>query len=136
MKYDPKGYYESDAWRRLRLQVLARDRHICQYCGSRGWQADHVIPRSRGGPDTLKNLVCACVDCNRLVCARTFLSFSAKKRWILNERKIVVLPKPTPFVRLKTPDISRKTPQRSMLRQRLATKNSPRHFVDELLLSK
>ncbi|MCA9056296.1 MAG: HNH endonuclease, partial [Planctomycetaceae bacterium] len=25
---------------------------------------DHVLPRSRGGPTTWENIVCACLDCN------------------------------------------------------------------------
>jgi 5-methylcytosine-specific restriction endonuclease McrA len=46
--------------------VLRRDRHTCQYCGSiRGpMTVDHVVPRSQGGEDTWENLVCACVPCN------------------------------------------------------------------------
>lgn len=54
----------------LRFDVFARDGFRCRYCG-RGpeqgvyLEADHVIPRSEGGPDTLANLVTACWDCNR-----------------------------------------------------------------------
>lgn len=49
-----------------RKNVLERDRHTCQYCSYKGEQLtlDHVIPRSRGGPDTWENLVAACVRCN------------------------------------------------------------------------
>jgi len=38
----------------------------CSYCGetSGPFHRDHVVPRSRGGPDTSKNLVMACADCN------------------------------------------------------------------------
>jgi len=37
----------------------------CEYCGSKedlSW--DHLIPRSKGGPDTADNLVLACKSCN------------------------------------------------------------------------
>jgi 5-methylcytosine-specific restriction endonuclease McrA len=47
--------------------VLLRDDHRCQYCGVRGERfltVDHVVPRSRGGPSTFENLVCACQPCN------------------------------------------------------------------------
>lgn len=46
--------------------VLLRDDHTCQYCGSRSAEmtVDHVTPKSRGGPSTWENLVCACVRCN------------------------------------------------------------------------
>lgn len=50
----------------IRLQVLARDNYTCRYCGTRKgpYHVDHVIPWSKGGPDTLENLVTACVKCN------------------------------------------------------------------------
>jgi 5-methylcytosine-specific restriction endonuclease McrA len=47
--------------------VLLRDDYTCQYCGIRGERmmtVDHVAPRSRGGPSTWENLVCACMRCN------------------------------------------------------------------------
>jgi 5-methylcytosine-specific restriction endonuclease McrA len=46
--------------------VLRRDRHQCQYCGTRRAQmtVDHIIPRTQGGCDSWDNLVCACVRCN------------------------------------------------------------------------
>ena len=51
-----------------RRNVLARDSHLCQYCG-RHFPAhllsiDHVVPRSRGGETTWENVVCACLPCN------------------------------------------------------------------------
>ena len=37
----------------------------CWYCGTRqDLSADHLVPRSRGGPDTGENLVRACRSCN------------------------------------------------------------------------
>lgn len=54
----------------LRFDVFSRDGFRCRYCG-RGpdvgvtLEADHVVPRSVGGPDILDNLVTACWDCNR-----------------------------------------------------------------------
>jgi 5-methylcytosine-specific restriction endonuclease McrA len=51
-----------------RRNVLARDAHLCQYCGrhfpSHQLSLDHVIPRSRGGLTTWENVVCACLECN------------------------------------------------------------------------
>ncbi len=47
--------------------VLLRDDYTCQYCSLRGERlmtVDHVVPRSRGGPSTWENLVCACMRCN------------------------------------------------------------------------
>lgn len=48
-----------------RREVLRRDHHTCQYCGStKRLTLDHVIPRSRGGQHTWNNVVIACERCN------------------------------------------------------------------------
>lgn len=48
-----------------RREVLRRDRHTCQYCGSsKNLTLDHVIPRSKGGKHTWDNVVTACERCN------------------------------------------------------------------------
>ncbi|MBD2461093.1 HNH endonuclease [Oscillatoria sp. FACHB-1407] len=48
-----------------RREVLRRDNHTCQYCGStRNLTIDHIMPRSRGGTHTWDNVVAACDRCN------------------------------------------------------------------------
>jgi 5-methylcytosine-specific restriction endonuclease McrA len=48
-----------------RLNIFKRDNHACQYCGSdKDLSIDHVLPRSRGGGSSWKNLVAACKPCN------------------------------------------------------------------------
>jgi 5-methylcytosine-specific restriction endonuclease McrA len=48
--------YGSTAWKRLRLEVLARD-PLCRLCGLEvSVVADHIVARQDGGPDTLENL--------------------------------------------------------------------------------
>ena len=49
-----------------RKNIIKRDGHICQYCGSREppMTVDHIIPKNKGGKDTWENLVCACAKCN------------------------------------------------------------------------
>ncbi len=48
-----------------RREVLRRDNHACQYCGSgKRLTLDHVIPRSKGGQHTWNNVVAACERCN------------------------------------------------------------------------
>lgn len=51
-----------------RLNIYARDRNTCQYCGRRPQRAelnlDHVVPRSHGGVTSWENVVCSCVPCN------------------------------------------------------------------------
>lgn len=51
-------------YRRLRPLVLDRDGFTCRYCGGPATTVDHVIPRSKGGQNTLENLVAACKRCN------------------------------------------------------------------------
>lgn len=54
--------------RRLRFEVLRRDRHQCRYCGGAApaveLTVDHVIPVALGGSDQPDNLVAACRPCN------------------------------------------------------------------------
>jgi 5-methylcytosine-specific restriction endonuclease McrA len=48
-----------------RREVLKRDKHTCQYCGSnKQLTLDHIIPRSKGGPHSWTNVVTACARCN------------------------------------------------------------------------
>lgn len=48
-----------------RREVLRRDNHTCQYCGStKRLTLDHVIPRSKGGQHRWDNVVTACEKCN------------------------------------------------------------------------
>ena len=46
--------------------ILKRDNHQCQYCGSKEGKltVDHIVPRTKGGQGTWENLVCACALCN------------------------------------------------------------------------
>ena len=38
----------------------------CAYCGSTdNLTIDHIVPRSKGGPDFTKNCLCACHSCNQ-----------------------------------------------------------------------
>ncbi|HTU27215.1 MAG TPA: HNH endonuclease [Pirellulales bacterium] len=51
-----------------RRNIFARDGNRCQYCGktfpTSELSLDHVVPRSRNGPTSWENVVCACVACN------------------------------------------------------------------------
>jgi 5-methylcytosine-specific restriction endonuclease McrA len=48
-----------------RKNILRRDNHRCQFCGSSSsLTIDHIIPKSRGGEDTWENLTTACIKCN------------------------------------------------------------------------
>jgi len=48
-----------------RKNVYVRDKHTCQYCGSKDkLSIDHVIPVSRGGSNNFENCVASCIPCN------------------------------------------------------------------------
>ena len=45
---------------------LIQDSESCAYCGATGsMQWEHIVPKSRGGPDTIDNMVLSCAKCNR-----------------------------------------------------------------------
>jgi hypothetical protein len=47
--------------------LIERDGAQCTYCGCTPvvYEVDHFVPRARGGPDAMDNLVLACAPCNR-----------------------------------------------------------------------
>ncbi len=48
-----------------RYNIFKRDKHSCQYCGTKkDLTIDHIIPKSKGGKSTWTNLVTACKKCN------------------------------------------------------------------------
>lgn len=66
-------FYQTKLWSTLRLQTLQRDKYRCCRCGraALGKRAnglspvvDHVVPRSKGGSDTLANLRTLCLPCH------------------------------------------------------------------------
>lgn len=59
----PKGN-NGNKWNKFRSDVWRRDRGRCVYCGAFGNELDHIVPRSKGGADSLDNLVLACRSCN------------------------------------------------------------------------
>lgn len=64
-----KRLYEIDIdlWSQIRNKVFERDSYTCQYCGQVGGEleVDHIFPFSRGGKETMDNLVTSCMKCNR-----------------------------------------------------------------------
>jgi 5-methylcytosine-specific restriction endonuclease McrA len=48
-----------------RFNIYRRDDYKCLYCGSKdSLTLDHVIPRSKGGPNSWTNLATCCMRCN------------------------------------------------------------------------
>ena len=52
----------------IRYNVLKREKHRCELCGAHEDQValhvDHIIPRSKGGPDDISNFQTLCMTCN------------------------------------------------------------------------
>ena len=48
------------------MKLVIRDGRRCAYCGLEKvpLEIDHIIPKSRGGPNRLQNLVLSCKECN------------------------------------------------------------------------
>lgn len=54
----------STALRELKMQMKSEE-NCCEYCRvSMDLSWDHLVPRSKGGPDTAENHVLACKHCN------------------------------------------------------------------------
>jgi 5-methylcytosine-specific restriction endonuclease McrA len=91
--------------RLTRRNLMLRDQHQCQYCGSRPslreLNLDHVLPRSRGGADTWENLVVSCRVCNLKKGRRTpdeagmrLLRVPHKPRWSTSAQILLNLREP------------------------------------------
>lgn len=64
-----------------RFNLFLRDEFCCQYCGAKGELTfDHVIPRSKGGITSWKNVVAACSPCNLSKGARSLNQSSMRLR--------------------------------------------------------
>lgn len=68
-----------------RVNVYARDKFRCQYCGERflydQLTYDHVIPKKAGGERDWENIVTACMPCNNRKADR---SCDEARMWPLN----------------------------------------------------
>lgn len=62
-------YARAPGW--TKRGVLKRDRHQCAYCGAHASTVDHLLPQSRGGPNTWLNTIAACGPCNLKKANRT-----------------------------------------------------------------
>ena len=56
----------NEAKRMWRKHIREKWKYKCAYCGSdKELTIDHVVPRSKGGTDFTKNVVCCCHSCNQ-----------------------------------------------------------------------
>jgi len=89
-----------------RLNIYARDKFTCQFCGQRfdteDLTFDHVLPRSRGGKTSWENIVTCCVSCNTEKADRT--PEQAKMKLLRKPVKPTYLPSFTVKYNGYTPD--------------------------------
>ena len=61
-RHDPRV---SNAYKKQRVIVLARDGYVCYYCGQDATTVDHIVSiKSGGDPMSLENMVACCKRCN------------------------------------------------------------------------
>ena len=68
-----RGY--GHAWRKLRKEILLRDKGLCQECLrlgrlSKATIVDHITPKAKGGTDDPDNLQSLCDPCNEVKTTR------------------------------------------------------------------
>ena len=62
---DP-GYARERVPESVRIEVWRRDGGVCARCGSReNLEYDHIVPLSKGGSNTSRNIELLCERCNR-----------------------------------------------------------------------
>lgn len=80
-----------ESWGRLRQLVKKRDRSTCYHCGNiaeEDGQCDHLIPLSKGGTDSILNLVWSCKSCNAKKNNRVPEDNSELPAWLTNVETI------------------------------------------------
>jgi 5-methylcytosine-specific restriction endonuclease McrA len=64
----PRFRLDPESYRRLRQEVLERDRWRCQYCGATAeLEVHHINFRSHLGHDEEQNLITLCWSCHRKI---------------------------------------------------------------------
>ena len=48
----------------LRSFIFSRSNGKCVYCGAKATEIDHIVPRAKGGSNSIYNLVASCRSCN------------------------------------------------------------------------
>ena len=68
-KVNSKQYAQMNRVPLTNRALFRRDHNVCAYCGEHFSQhdlsRDHIIPVSKGGPNTWENVVTACHPCNK-----------------------------------------------------------------------
>ncbi len=49
---------------KLRDFIFQKYNYKCVYCGKKGEEIEHIVPKSKGGTNSVKNLTLSCRECN------------------------------------------------------------------------
>ena len=64
---------QSTSWESLKKIIWRRDKGQCQNCGSSyALEVDHILPKAKGGEDTINNLRLLCRSCNQRAAIQHF----------------------------------------------------------------
>ena len=60
---------------KLRSFIFNRSNNKCVYCGAKATEIDHIVPRTKGGTNSVHNLVASCRACNQMKSNKTLKDF-------------------------------------------------------------
>ncbi len=63
---------------KLRNFIFKKYNYKCVYCGNRGEEIEHIVPRSKGGTNSVFNLTLSCKKCNKSKGNLSLKEFSKK----------------------------------------------------------
>lgn len=69
----------------VRAYLRHKWNNLCAYCGKKGQEVEHLIPRSRGGTNNVSNLVWSCTACNLKKGAQTVTEFLKRRPAVLKQ---------------------------------------------------
>ena len=74
VKYQQGPLYQQ----KLRSFIFSRSNGKCVYCGAQAEEIDHVIPRAKGGTNSVYNLAASCKACNQMKSNLSLKEFGKK----------------------------------------------------------
>ena len=87
------GYQQGNLYQnKLRNFIFSRSNNKCVYCGAKATEIDHIVPRAKGGTNSVYNLVASCKACNKKKSNKTLKEFGK----IMNKDYSYLKPKKLP----------------------------------------
>ena len=85
---------------KLRNFIFSRSGGKCVYCGAKATETDHVIPKAKGGTNSVYNLVASCRSCNEKKSNKTLKEFGKIMNKDYSHLKPKRLPKDAAIVQI------------------------------------